>query len=356
MRTKSNAPAFGRSQQLRSHRPKKVTKFQFSQPQQHLERARQSAAVPLTRTVTSRGAMGLPAYRPVQTGARKRHYISLSTPGAEVRLPSLPDIRFGWRFLSGILALFLLAGMIVLWKAPTFQLQQARLLGAKRISAEELNLALDIEGLPAVEASPAQLEQDLRLAFPDLQKVHISISLPAAMTVRVVERTPVLAWEQDGKTTWIDKEGFNFPVRGDAGPLPLVKAQGNPPAPKAVVLGSNPDSSSSSVTSTTQAKTRAALAAADGLPQPFISPDLIDGITLLGKQAPEGIPVVYDPQYGLGWDDPQGWKVYFGSQSVDMVVKLNEYKAISKYLNDNGIKPVMVSVEFPQAPFYRLEQ
>src|SRR5512146_851186 len=56
-----------------------------------------------------RDLSSLTAQEPRSGKHRKRVDVSLGTPGAEMRLPSIPAIHFGWRLLSA-LAVLALAG------------------------------------------------------------------------------------------------------------------------------------------------------------------------------------------------------------------------------------------------------
>jgi hypothetical protein len=88
----------------------------------------------------------------------------------------------------------------------------------------------------------------------------------------------------------------------------------------------------------------------------FLDPGMVSTIIALGPQVPENTPVVYDPQYGLGWNDPEGWQVFFGSDTSDIQIKLTQYRAIVEQIKQQGLHPQLISVEFPYAPFYRLEK
>lgn len=298
--------------------------------------------------VIRNSSTSLPLKRNVQSKVRKQVVIPLSTPGAEIRLPALALVRPGWRLVSGILAIFLAFILYTIYNNPMFQLGPVTVAGAQRLTADEINTALGVEGLPVIEAVPQQMETTLRRTFPDLAKVQVTVSLPAKLKVTVVERKPVLAWEQDGKVTWIDADGIAFAPRGDAGPLPLVKAEGAPPKPAA------PEAATTPPAATPAAKT---ISPADGVeaPSAFMTPDLLKALIDLGAQAPKDTPVIYNPEYGMGWKDPAGWQVYFGSSTTDMASKLITYHGIVAYLNKNGITPKLISVEFANAPFYRME-
>ena len=297
--------------------------------------SRQSASntTPLSRRATS------PAHR--------QYYYALSTPGAEVRLPALPVIRPSWRMLSGVIVLSMAFCLFALWNAPTFRIGAIQLTGAQRITKADLEAVLNVADTPAVTVSPAALEEALTAAFPELSHVSVALSFPASLSVAVTERQPVIAWQQDGKTSWIDLEGYSFPARGEPGvTLVTVQAEGSPPslvqesetvkegtdAVKAAVSILNPDKA-----------------------VPFLLPETIQPLAEMSAQAPAGMPLVYSPDYGLGWNDPQGWKVYFGHDTENIDLKLSEYQAIVDYIIPRNIHPTMISVEFLHAPFYRTE-
>jgi cell division septal protein FtsQ len=307
-----------------------------------------------TRPVVIRGTVSpLPVQKPITNKARKQYKIALSTPGAEVRLPSISLGRPGWRTLSGFVVVCMLAAIYALYNLPQFQFGPAKVTGAKRVTSADISAVLKTDGMPAVEAKPQELAAALQAAFPEFSMVSVTIGIPASLNVTVVERQPVLFWDQGQTTLWVDRNGFAFPIRGVAGiKLVDVQAEGNPPTLATV---SSPATGSTSLPSLSQIPTAAAQQTTN-LGRPFLTPGLVAAILELGAQAPEGTPVIFNPKYGLGWKDPEGWQVYFGSSLTDLDTKLAEYKAIVQQLNQQGIKPVMISVEFPHAPFYRLEK
>jgi cell division protein FtsQ len=287
---------------------------------------------------------GSAAKRRTQGNVRKKTYYSLNTAGAEIRLPAFPNLRGGWKTASGALSLILLACIWAMWSAPTFQVDTIKVNGVQRIPAAEINTALDLEGISILEVMPDQVKQDLLAAFPDIATASVQVGLPAGVLVRVKEREPVMAWQQNGETRWIDKDGFIFPARGDSSSLMNVQSEGDPPAP------ADPEEkkpAEDAVVTIADIKPKAA--------GPYIQPALIAAIQKLSGQAPTGTSILYDPRYGLGWNDPKGWQVYFGTQIDNMDLKLNQYAVIIDDFSKRGIQPVMISVEFPLAPFYRTE-
>ncbi|MCL4560515.1 MAG: FtsQ-type POTRA domain-containing protein [Chloroflexi bacterium] len=309
---------------------------------QAADRARRPMAVPPVMARTSMA--GKSAHRRPQGNARRQYYYSLNTPGAELRLPALPVVQFGWRLASGTMAVFLVIAIWALLSASNFQVEGVRVLGAKRLTSSDVNAALNIDGEPIVSVIPDQIKQDLLAAFPDILSADIEVGIPNAVVVRIIERKPVIAWQQDGKTQWIDAAGIVFPERGSAEGLVTVEAEGAP-----VIPGSEKSSAE-----TISVVDQPALEPSE--PKIFLPPEMIPSIIKLSKQAPAGMPIAFSPRYGLGWNDPQGWKVYFGMETNDVDLKLQQYQVIVQHLTSQGIHPVMISVEFPRAPFYRLEQ
>jgi hypothetical protein len=261
--------------------------------------------------VMARGGMESMAVRRPRRGTPKRRYdISLGSlvadaPGAEVRLPALPQLHFSWRILSGGIILMLFASLYMIWKSPAF-----------RIS--------------------------------DVQATDVKVSLPATVTITATERQPVLSWtqSQDDTELWIDTEGVAFYPRGNpASALVRIKANSNPP-------GSLP----------VQAEEAATTAALPGLvvptaPQLRLTPELVATILAMNTVAPPDTLLLYSADHGLGWNDKEhGWKVFFGSETQEINQKLLVYQALAAQLESQGVKPEFISVEYLHAPYYRMER
>jgi hypothetical protein len=87
----------------------------------------------------------------------------------------------------------------------------------------------------------------------------------------------------------------------------------------------------------------------------FIAPDTVLAAQTLSAYIPSGTVLMYEPKYGLGWSDPRGWRAFFGTSGTDIAQKLQVYQALVEDLTRRGIQPAIISVEFPNAPFYRME-
>jgi hypothetical protein len=84
--------------------------------------------------------------------------------------------------------------------------------------------------------------------------------------------------------------------------------------------------------------------------------DMVKSIQILAPSIPAGTTMVYDPRYGLGWLDARGWQVSFGIDARDMALKLQVYQSLVTSLTQQGIIPTFISVQYANAPYYRMSQ
>ena len=293
-------------------------------------------------TVTTNAMRGTPTlgrgqftrHGGTQHGARGGGFdIAFSLGRADVRAPAISLPQYGPRLVSGLLSLLLAFLLYSLWTGPVFIVSAAEVSGNQRLQALEINAMLGMAGQPVFKAVPAQIELNLRTAYPDISSAEVRVAFPNRITVEVVERMPRLAWYQDGALTWIDADGIAFLPRGEAqasdlGGLIQVTSNGAPPQVQV-----DPD--------------------APLYEQKFVAPELVEAMVTLFPYVPAGIPMIFDPQYGMGWQDPRGWFVYFGQNTVEIPVKLAIYQAIVDTFIRQGIQPMLVSVEHLDAPFYK---
>ncbi|MBI3160696.1 MAG: FtsQ-type POTRA domain-containing protein [Chloroflexi bacterium] len=277
--------------------------------------------------VSRRGVMAAPgAPTRSRREARRRYNVVLPmSGGAEMRLPAMPQVRFGWRLLSFALSLALGWALVTLWTAPQFHVAEAAVAGLERLSPAEVNTVLKLTGASIFTVQPSEVRARLQAAFPELTGIRVKVGFPARVVVTAAERAPLIAWEHEGIVVWIDAEGYAFLPRGQAEGLVAVVAHGVPDP----VAGQAEQS------------------------QQLLTPQLVRAILTLAPSAPEGAALAFDPEHGLGWADPRGWQVYFGPRPEDMPARLAVYQAILKQLKALGVKPSLISVEYLHAPYYR---
>ncbi|MDI6768430.1 MAG: FtsQ-type POTRA domain-containing protein [Anaerolineales bacterium] len=331
-RTKQNTP---RSELVRQRRTQ--------QTQQRLTQTRKTVYRPETiflpvpprpvkQTRAPQGKATRPAALKVlsaKKSRRQRYDIAFTMGRTDVRTPGIAIPQFGTRWLSGLLCAALIFILYSVWTSATFKVSGAEISGNQRLGETEINAALRVIGQPIFVANPAKITENLLNAYPDLSSVDVHVAFPNRIIVDVVERTPLIAWYQDGTLAWIDAQGIGFPPRGQAGNLINVVANGDPPPVQV-----DPAQSSNQK-------------------PPFLDPAMVQVITVLYSYVPGGASLLYDPQFGLGWQDVRGWQVYFGQNSDDIPLKLNVYQAIVDRLTNQGIRPALISMEYPDAPFFR---
>jgi hypothetical protein len=307
--------------------------MQQSRPQKRKSRAKGKSSYRELPPITTRGVVNDFAIERRKKVSKRRFNAVLGLSRPKARALSLPNrrIRAGWRLLSFTLLLLLGTGLYLLWTLPELRVSAARISGNQRITTEELNTALELNGKPIFLQTPAQLRERALRAYPELASVDVSVDLPNVVTVRVTEREPVILWQQDGGYAWIDKTGTAFRPRGDASGLIIVQALSAPPTISTV--DNNPL-----------------------VPAPFISEETVKALTELAPYVPAGTPILYDPVKGLSWTDGRGWQAVFGTGGDDVEAKVRVYQAMVDWLTQRGIRPILINVAYPNAPFYRVEQ
>jgi hypothetical protein len=293
-------------------------------------------------------------------GVRRRYDVPLKSAGAEIRLPSLPVVRLGARWIS-LLLLVTLAGMAYfLWNSPTFQVSEAKIIGAKKVKSSDINAAMDIAGRPVFALNQAELEEKLLQKFPEFSAVRVKVALPDEVTINVKERAPVMTWHMGNQTFLVDASGMAFPLRlaSTQVVLPVVEASGLPPAaewsmidPTALVINElkeqvkagEKDMGEQAVTAPPQYKA-----------QQLLTADMVAAVLAIAKIAPADRPLLFDPGHGFGWTDQRGWQVFVGNDQ-DVPLKLRVYDAIVQRLLQDGVQPTLISVEYVHNPYVRVE-
>ena len=313
-------------------------------PAQHAQREAESSA----RVIARRASAGMAQPAGSKARAQRRIYLPTSTPGSEIRLPAVPEVKIGWRLFSLALVILIGIGIYLLNFSDRFEISTLNLSGAQRIPAEEIQDKLALTGKPIVTVVPAEIETQILAAFPDIKTATVSVDLPAQLNISIQERIPAITWYvDDNPVSWIDEGGFAFPIRGEA-TIPLkVMATSDPPRP----LGYADPNAEPAETENTNSK-----AAAPAPLIPSVDPQFVASVLKLRNYIPAGAALLYDSENGLGWTDEHGWQVYLGTDLTQVDVKLAEYQHIVTLLLEQNLQPVLISVEYIHAPFYRLEQ
>jgi hypothetical protein len=291
--------------------------------------------VPVTRRSTT----------PVPVITRKRNttYVPLKKKGAELQIPAFPSLQFGWRLISGAVFLLSFAVVISFSSLSTFRVSTIHLKDAQRLSSEAVRAQVDLIGSSIIEIEPDEVKAMVEERLPGVKTARVSVGLPAAVTIQVEERVPLILWVQESTSHWIDAEGVLFPVFGEAEVAQTVAATGNPPAAPEV-FSAEVDAETGVISHLLE------------MNLPRTTSIFVQAVLSLKDAVPEDSALQYDPQFGLGWQDPNGWLVYFGQDTHNIDTKLAEYQQILAVLDQKNVTPTMISLEFIHAPYYRLEQ
>jgi len=285
--------------------------------------------------ITARGVVNEYALERRKKAGKRRYNAASSVSRSLLNVLPLPlprtRIQPGWRLLSFCLVLLLGAGLYLFLTSSTFHVTNAQISGNQRITADEINAALELNGRPVFLQTPAKLEERALRAYPELASVEVTVDLPNIVSVEVTEREPIIQWQQDDGYAWIDETGTAFRPRGEAGNLIVVQALDAPPATNLTM--ENPV-----------------------VPPPFISQETVKALVALAPYVPAGTPILYDPDTGLSWTDGRGWQAVFGLSDADVDVKVRVYQSMVDWLTQRGIRPNLINVAYPGAPFYRSEQ
>ncbi len=290
--------------------------------------------VPVTVRAKKAAATKAKVRKPKPQNTRRRFQIALpsmpSAPRANLRSISIPRPRLGWRLLSFILSAVLGTALYYAFNLPQLRVTEAQVIGNQIVTPADVNSVLNISGQPIFLLTPADLETRLRLNYPELVSVRVNVTLPNLVSVNVTERKPAIRWEQGGGYTWVAEDGVAFKPRGEMAGLISVVAESAPP-----VAGG----------------------AADPLtPSPFISTDMVQALKGLAGHVPPGQSILYDARMGFGWNDPRGWRAYFGATPNDIELKMRVYESMVASLTQRGIRPALINVTYPTAPYYRMTQ
>jgi cell division protein FtsQ len=313
-----------RAEQVRLRRARQTTQ----RVGQAVERAHHPSPVVTRRSTGTAGSYISQKHKRQQM--ERRFNIAIGLPDVRLNTPSIPRLRPGWRLASLFLTLILGGAIYLVWTLPYFRVTEAHVTGNARLNSAEINAVLAVAGQPVFTLLPADLGTRLRLNYPELASAEVKVGFPNQIYVSVVERQPVILWQHGEGYTWVDASGVAFRPRGVVPGLITIVGLATPPAGASVM--DDPLS-----------------------PPSYISRDLVAAIQLLAPNVPVGTQMIYDGQYGLGWTDSRGWRVFFGSEAKNMALKLRVYQSLVDSLTSRGLFPVFINVVHADAPYYRME-
>ena len=274
------------------------------------------------------------------------------TDGADASSAVKRRFKPGWRLLSLALVAGLSYLLLTAFRSPDYLISSVRISGLQRLSEEEVLAQLDLAGKHIFTVQPEEIKTIVAAAFPEFRDIHVGISLPARVSISVTERQPMFTWESRDTLMWVDTEGYLIPARGTASQMLTIKADSLP------VYQLDEDLKEEGITKVIQDKSIKKPGISDFYffaQVKHLDSNLLAGVLQLNAWMPEEPYLLYQKQRGLGWEDVRGWDVFVGAKLENINDKMVMYETIVRGLEDQGIDPSVVSVEFLHAPYYRVD-
>lgn len=307
-------------------------------------------SVPHVSPVVTRSIRyGTPLRQAVNTQPRRKVVYRVGANGVETRMPSLPIIQFNWQWVSAFLTLAFLVLALMLTNSSIFAVNRIEVEGMQRVTAADIQAVVMTTTHSVFTLDRQKTLDAIAVAFPELKDIRLTINLPDGVKISAVERQPIMAWKTSDQLYWIDAEGVVMQPRGDVGELLTVSSESTPPMVKPVTKVESIVDYAETVLNkeTDPIKPEESIN--------YLNPAVLKAAIQMSAIMPQGASLVYDSLAGMGWNDPGGWKVFFGNDLENIQFKQVEYQAIIEELQRQGITPVMVSVKHVDSPYYRTE-
>lgn len=281
--------------------------------------------------------------------SKRKVVYKVGANGVETRLPALPYLRFSWQWISGLMTILLFLLVIIMINSPMFRVNTLSINGLSRYTPEEFQPLIENRKTSIFLFNTNPVMNSLRIVFPELVDPQINISMPNEVLVSASERQPIILWQAGSTPYWIDEKGVVMVQRGEVPGLLTVQSSVTPPLTKM-----NADPVSIVDYARMIIERQSGGLTNDELVN-HINPETLNAIIEMNKIIPAGGSLVYDPISGMGWRDPGGWEVYFGTDLTNIDFKQVEYQTILAKLVEMGVTPAMISVEHIDAPYFRME-
>lgn len=222
--------------------------------------------------------------------------------------------------------LFLLFGLTLLafFTSDVFYVRAIQVRGNTFISREEVFTYSELADYHMFWLDPDEIRANV-LRSPSVADITVDVGWPPDLvTIHVQERQPALVWSDAGDETWIDIQGRVMPARAEMPGLLHVNLTNDGSA------DATPDAED-------------------------FNKDIVLGALRLREILPEGDHLDFHPVHGLGWTNEQGWQVWMGTDSAEVMdEKIKIYNVLVENLNSRAIDVAELNIANPDAPFYRL--
>jgi hypothetical protein len=237
-----------------------------------------------------------------------------------VRSGSRLSLRLGARWVTVPLLALALWGIFQALDGPTFQIGEVEVNGATIMSPSRVRSIGKFQGKTSFQIDPKEIVARLE-RLPEIEQAKVRIGWPNHVVVEIVERKPVLEWNDAGTKWWVSEDGLAVLQRSQIPELVRIHSQDS-----VLSVGSSLD--------------------------PVLDEETIASALNFHSVLGEDQEILYDSQRGFGIHDHRGWMAYFGHDG-DMALKYQVYLQIAEHLDQIGYPARLVSVEDLSAAFYR---
>ncbi len=220
--------------------------------------------------------------------------------------------------LSGVALLALLVWCVyVLFSTPIFFVYGADIKGNMAVTTQEIYAASGIDSQSVFWVSSTEVANRI-MALPNIKSAAVTVSFPANVAIKVVERQPELLWQTGDVVWWVDQEGTVVPPKEEvAGMLRIIDDDHQPLEP-----GHR------------------------------IDPSIVRGARRLRLFAPDVSLIRYSRVNGLTVATPEGWPVYLGD-GEEIRAKLVVLTEVLADLKARNVAPLYIDMRDPLRPVFQ---
>jgi hypothetical protein len=263
------------------------------------------------------------------SAARRQSYAASGRPGVYVPAHRWRGLaaRGGWHWVSGGLLVLVAALLTFLLTAEMFYVRQIEVGGLRSVPPEEIFALSGVANYHIFWIDPETVASNVERSS-SIASATVTVRWPARVIIRVKEREPALVWQQADHRYWVDVRGNLMLQRMDLPNLVTVLSED-----QSVPLDCP----------------QAGCPEGQGI---AIDQAVVEGALQLKTLRPEIEFLYYNPVNGLSFDDPRGWRAYFGV-GTGTQQRLLLYEAMVSDIQARGLQPEYINVGNLDAPYYR---
>jgi cell division septal protein FtsQ len=221
------------------------------------------------------------------------------------------------RLIAAILLLLLGWATYAIFASPSFYVYGAQVQGNTAVTADEVYAASGLEGLSAFWVDPVVIAERVQ-TLPNVRSAHVTVRLPAHVTIAVEERVAEFVWQTGETRWWVDAQGTVVPPRAVlSDTLTIIDVNAQPLSPGQA-----------------------------------LDPSIIEAALSLRHLLPELRVMHYSRATGISFTTVEGWPVLLGD-AYNMDAKLTILVALRKDMLARGVVPEFIDVRFVERPFYK---